>query len=171
MLIKLDSKGPAFFKQERLGQFGKRFYMYKFRSMEQDAEEQLVLLKHQNETNEGMFKIYNDPRITNVGKFIRKYSIDELPQLLNVLKGEMSLVGFRPPLERELKSYKTWHYIRFASRPGLTGIWQTSGRSEIKDFDTVIEMDYRYANNWNLILDFKLLYKTIPVVLSGENAA
>ncbi|MDD3013493.1 MAG: sugar transferase [Candidatus Gastranaerophilales bacterium] len=171
ILIKIDSKGPVFFKQERLGQFGNKFYMYKFRSMEQNAEEKLIMLKNQNETNEGMFKMYDDPRITRVGKFIRKYSIDELPQLFNVLIGEMSLVGFRPPLERELKSYKTWHYIRFASLPGLTGIWQTSGRSKITNFDLVIEMDYKYANNWNLLLDFQLLYKTIPVVLTGENAA
>jgi lipopolysaccharide/colanic/teichoic acid biosynthesis glycosyltransferase len=171
ILIKIDSKGPVFFKQERLGQFGKKFYMYKFRSMEVDAEDKLNMLKAHNETNEGMFKMYDDPRVTRVGKFIRKYSIDELPQLFNVLIGDMSLVGFRPPLEDELNSYKTWHYIRFASLPGITGIWQTSGRSRITDFDKVIEMDYRYAQTWNIAMDFKLLYKTIPVVISGKDAA
>lgn len=170
-LIKLDSRGPVFFKQERLGQFGKKFHMYKFRSMVPDAEEKLVTLLEHNETNEGMFKMTEDPRVTKVGKFIRKYSIDELPQLFNVLIGDMSLVGFRPPLESELNSYKTWHYIRFASLPGITGIWQTSGRSRIKDFDKVIEMDYKYAQTWNISLDLKLLYKTIPVVISGKDAA
>jgi len=171
IVIKLDSKGPVLFKQERLGQFGEKFYMYKFRSMVLDAEKRLEQLKDLNETNEGMFKMSDDPRITRVGKFLRKYSIDELPQLYNVLKGEMSLVGFRPPLEKELKSYKTWHYIRFAALPGLTGIWQTSGRSSITDFDEVIEMDYRYANTWSILLDFKLLIRTVPVVISGKDAA
>jgi lipopolysaccharide/colanic/teichoic acid biosynthesis glycosyltransferase len=171
LIIKIDSKGPVLYKQERLGQFGKKFYMYKFRSMVVDAEDMLDNLKNHNQTNEGMFKMYDDPRITKVGKFIRKYSIDELPQLYNVLKGEMSLVGFRPPLEEELKSYKTWHYVRFAFLPGLTGVWQTSGRSKITDFDKVIEMDYKYVNTWNILLDLIILLKTIPVVILGKDSA
>lgn len=168
--IKADSKGPILFKQKRIGLHGKEFYMYKFRSMYIDAEQKLEeLLKH-NETNDLMFKMENDPRITKVGKIIRKLSIDELPQLLNVLKGEMSLVGPRPPIRRELSDYENWHYLRFGTLPGLTGVWQVSGRSKIKDFNTVVKMDYNYIKKWSFLLDMKLLLKTVPVVLSGEGA-
>ena len=170
--IKLESKGPALFKQKRVGRFGKEFYMYKFRSMDLNAEDRLKDLLKYNETNEGMFKMADDPRVTKVGKFIRKYSIDELPQLINVIKGEMSLIGPRPCLSRELKTYKNWHYVRFATLPGLTGLWQVSGRSSIKDFDKAVSLDYQYINNWNIGLDISILFRTIPAVLfPGKTAS
>ena len=171
VLIKFDSKGPVFYKQKRVGLCGKEFEMYKFRSMRKDADKELDKLKDRNETNELMFKIFNDPRVTKIGKFIRKYSIDELPQLFNVLKGEMSLVGPRPPLPGEVQHYEKRHYLRFATVPGLTGLWQVSGRSNVKDFDTVLQMDYSYINCWNLLMDFEILFKTVPVVLFAKNAA
>ena len=169
--IKIDSRGPILFKQKRIGRFGKEFYMYKFRSMYEDAEEKLEELKKHNQTNELMFKMFNDPRVTKVGRFLRKYSLDELPQLLNVLNGEMSLIGFRPPLPNEVKKYKDWHYVRFAMLPGLTGPWQVSGRSNIKKFDDVINLEYEYTKNWSIIKDLQILAKTIPVVLLGKDAA
>ena len=171
MAIKLDSRGPVLFKQKRVGYKGKEFYMYKFRSMKINAEEELKHLKDKNETCNIMFKLFDDPRVTRVGKFIRKYSIDELPQLINVLKGDMSLVGFRPPLTTEIEKYKDWHYLRFLSMPGLTGVWQVSGRSNIKDFNRVIEMELNYIKKWNFLLDIKLLFKTIPVVIFGKDTA
>ena len=169
--IKLCSRGPVFFKQKRIGKHGKEFFMYKFRSMEINAEERLKELEKYNQTNELMFKMFDDPRITKVGKFLRKYSLDELPQLFNVLKGEMSLVGFRPPLPSEVAEYKSRHYIRFATMPGLTGPWQVSGRSNIKNFDEVRNLEYEYTKNWSLFQDVKILFKTIPVVLLGKDAA
>jgi len=169
--IKLCSRGPVFFKQKRIGKHGKEFFMYKFRSMEINAEERLKELEKYNQTNELMFKMFDDPRITKVGKFLRKYSLDELPQLFNVLKGEMSLVGFSPPLPSEVAEYKSRHYIRFATMPGLTGPWQVSGRSNIKNFDEVINLEYEYTKNWSLFQDVKILFKTIPVVLLGKDAA
>jgi len=169
--IKLESDGPILFKQKRIGKHGKCFYMYKFRSMYKDAEKQLESLKKYNETNELMFKMFNDPRVTKVGKFLRKYSLDELPQLINVFKGEMGLIGFRPPLPSEVENYKSWHYTRFASLPGLTGPWQVNGRSNIKNFDDVVILEFEYAKNWNLLKDIEILAKTIPVVLAGKNSA
>lgn len=169
--IKLESEGPIFFKQKRIGLYGKEFYMYKFRSMKQDAEQSLDLLKEKNETNKIMFKMSEDPRITNVGKFIRKYSLDELPQLFNVLKGEMSLIGPRPPLPDEVAKYEDWHYIKFSTYPGITGLWQVSGRASIKDFNLVIKLDFKYAENWNLVQDFRILLKTIPVVIGAKGAS
>ncbi|HEY9744735.1 MAG TPA: exopolysaccharide biosynthesis polyprenyl glycosylphosphotransferase [Oculatellaceae cyanobacterium] len=169
--IRLDSEGPILFKQKRIGLNGKRFYMYKFRSMYPDAEDRLAALLEHNEIKSGMFKMKNDPRVTRVGRFLRKYSLDEFPQLINVLRGEMSLVGPRPPLERELKDYKEWHYVRFSVLPGLTGEWQVNGRSSIDSFDDVVNLDFRYIRSWNLWLDFKILLKTIPVVLLGKDAA
>ena len=171
LLIKLDSPGPILFKQKRMGRNGKEFYIYKFRTMHQDAEERLKELLKYNETNELMFKMANDPRITKVGKFLRKYSLDELAQLINVLKGEMSLVGFRPPIPREVENYKRWHHLRFKSMPGLTGPWQVNGRSSIKSFDKVVELEINYNFNWSLLKDFDILFKTIPVVLFGKDAA
>lgn len=171
LAIRMESPGPIIYKQKRIGIHGQKFNMYKFRSMRQDADAMLTTLLDQNETNPGMFKMFNDPRVTRIGRFIRKYSIDELPQLINVLKGDMSLVGPRPPIERELQHYKNWHYFRFATLPGLTGIWQVSGRSRIKEFDTVVRMDYQYINEWNLGLDIKLILKTFPVVLCGMDTA
>lgn len=169
--IKTTSRGPLFFKQKRIGQHGKSFYIYKFRSMSIDAEEKLESLKKYNQTNELMFKMFDDPRITKVGAFLRKHSLDELPQLFNVLKGEMSLVGFRPPLPSEVDKYKNWHYVRFAMKPGLTGPWQVSGRSKIKKFDEVVNLEYKYIQNWDLAKDIKILFETIPVVLLGSDAA
>lgn len=169
-LIKADSKGSALFKQERVGFRKKTFHMYKFRSMVEDAEEQFENVKSLNHSNPVMFKAKTDPRITRVGKFLRRSSLDELPQLLNVLRGEMSLVGPRPPLMRELPGYKHWHFIRFSKTPGLTGLWQVSGRATIKDFDQVVGLDYKYIKNWNLMQDIKIICKTIPVVISGHGA-
>lgn len=169
--IKLESDGPIFFKQKRIGQHGKEFYICKFRSMYKDAEKKVEELQKYNQTNELMFKMYDDPRITKVGKFIRKYSIDELPQLFNVLKGEMSLVGFRPPLPSEVSKYKDLYYVRFAMMPGLTGPWQVSGRSKIKEFEDVVNLEYEYAKNWSLLKDIHILMKTVPVVLFGKDTA
>ncbi len=169
--IKLESEGPVIYKQKRIGLRGQEFNMYKFRSMRNNADQELERLLQQNETNDGMFKLFNDPRVTRIGRFIRKYSIDELPQLFNVLKGDMSLVGPRPPIEREVRCYQNWHYLRFATLPGLTCIWQVSGRSNIKEFDTVVRMDYQYIQDWNLLLDFKLIFKTFPVVILGKDTA
>jgi len=170
-LIKLDSEGPVFYKQKRIGLFGREFEMYKFRSMKKNADREFEKLKALNETNELMFKIFDDPRITKVGKFIRKYSIDELPQLINVLKGDMSLVGPRPPLPREVQYYEERHFKRLSTVPGLTGLWQVSGRSNVKDFDTVLKLDTAYIQGWNLLMDFKIILKTFPVVLFAKNAA
>lgn len=170
ILIKLDSKGPVMFEQERIGYKEKRFNMLKFRSMVVDAESQFEKVQALNETNHIMFKSKDDPRITRVGKFLRKSSLDELPQLFNILKGDMSLVGPRPPIERELVNYEKWHYVKFLRPQGLTGLWQVSGRAEIKDFDDVIHLDYQYNKNWNILTDIKIILKTIPVVLSAKGA-
>lgn len=171
LAIKLESKGPVFFRQTRLGANGKRFEMVKFRSMYVDAEARLNELLEQNQTNGAMFKMEDDPRITRVGAFIRKYSIDEFPQLINVLRGEMSLVGPRPPIERELAAYEPWHYVRFSTKPGMTGEWQVSGRSEITSFDKVVALDFRYIFNWSLLRDVRILFKTIPAVLAARGAS
>lgn len=170
VLIKLDSKGPAIFNQERVGYKQKRFNMYKFRSMVIDAEAQFEKVKSLNTTNSVMFKSDDDPRITKIGKFIRKYSLDELPQLFNILMGDMSIVGPRPPLPRELKNYEKWHYVKFLRPQGLTGLWQVSGRASITDFDQVINLDYEYIKNWNVLLDCKIIAKTVPVVILAKGA-
>lgn len=160
--IKLDSKGPVIFKQERVGKNGRHFYMYKFRSMCQDADAMKAQLQQQNEMGDGlMFKIKDDPRITKVGKFIRKTSIDELPQFFNVLLGTMSLVGTRPPTLDEVAKYETEHWRRLSIRPGITGNWQVSGRSNIKDFEDVVALDTQYIDNWSIWLDLKILVKTV----------
>jgi lipopolysaccharide/colanic/teichoic acid biosynthesis glycosyltransferase len=171
LIINTTSKGGVFFKQKRIGLNGKPFYMLKFRSMYADAEARLQEVLGQNETNGGMFKMKNDPRVTPIGRFIRKYSLDEFPQLINVLRGEMSLVGPRPPLERELEAYKPWHYVRFSTLPGLTGAWQVGGRSSITTFDDVVKLDFGYIKRWSVITDLVILAKTIPVVLFGKDAA
>lgn len=170
ILIKLDSKGSILFIQERIGHKEKRFNMLKFRSMVVDAEKQFENVQALNETNHVMFKSKDDPRITRLGKFLRKSSLDELPQLFNILKGDMSIVGPRPPLERELVNYEKWHHVKFLRPQGLTGLWQVSGRSEITDFDDVIHLDYQYNKNWNLLTDVKIILKTIPVVLFAKGA-
>lgn len=169
--IKFESPGPIFFRQKRVGKYGEIFKIWKFRSMYTDAEARLSELLAHNQTNNVMFKMENDPRVTKVGRFIRKYSIDELPQLFNVLTGEMSLVGPRPALPREVEAYKPWHYVRLASTPGLTGAWQVSGRSTIKDFEDVVKLDFKYIHNWSLFQDIAILFKTVPVVLYGKDTA
>lgn len=169
-LIKLDSKGPVLFSQVRVGKNGRRFKIYKFRSMYQDAEERKAELMDQNEMSGGMFKMHNDPRITRVGKFIRKTSIDELPQFWNVLKGDMSLVGTRPPTVEEFEGYTMAQRKRICIKPGITGLWQVSGRSSITDFDKVVELDCEYIDNWSLARDIKIILKTIWVVIFGKGA-
>ena len=168
--IKLDSPGPVLFSQIRIGRNGRRFKIYKFRSMYVDAEERKKELEKQNEMQGLMFKMENDPRITRVGKFIRKTSIDELPQFYNVLKGDMSLVGTRPPTADEFEKYNQYYRRRISMTPGLTGMWQVSGRSEIEDFDDVVKYDLQYIDNWSLTLDIKILFKTIWVVLAGRGS-
>lgn len=170
LAIKLDSKGPIFFCQTRIGKNGRRFRIYKFRSMYIDAEERKKQLIAQNEMTGFMFKLKDDPRITPVGKFLRKTSIDELPQFYNILKGDMSLIGTRPPTQDEFEEYSPYYRRRLSMTPGLTGLWQVSGRSEIKDFDEVVKLDLEYIDKWSLSLDIKILFKTIIVVLFGKGA-
>ena len=168
--IKLNSKGPVIFKQVRIGRNGRRFYMYKFRSMYLDAEERKMELMKQNEVQGLMFKMEHDPRITPVGRFLRKTSIDELPQFFNVLKGDMSLVGTRPPTVDEFEQYSLHYRRRLSITPGLTGMWQVSGRSNIKDFDEVVRLDLKYIDHWTLSLDIKILLQTVGVVLFGRGS-
>ncbi len=170
LAIKMDSAGPVFFSQVRIGKNGRRFKMYKFRSMYVDAEERKKELMNRNEVQGLMFKMENDPRITKVGKFLRKTSLDELPQFFNVLKGDMSLVGTRPPTEDEFEQYSIRYRRRLSITPGLTGMWQVSGRSDIKDFDEVVKLDLQYIDNWSLTLDFKILFQTVGVVLFGRGS-
>lgn len=168
--IKLDSPGPVFFGQTRIGKNGRKFTFYKFRSMYVDAEERKKELLAQNEVKGPMFKIEGDPRITRVGKFLRRTSIDELPQFWNILKGDMSLVGTRPPTEDEFERYELQHKGRLSMTPGLTGLWQISGRSSIKDFDEVVRLDMEYIDNWNISKDIKILLLTVKSVLTGRGA-
>ena len=177
-LIKLSSPGPVFFKQKRIGKNGRVFEMYKFRSMYMDAEERLQELQEQNEMQGLMFKLENDPRIIGsekgpgrgIGNFIRKTSLDEFPQFWNVLRGDMSLVGTRPPTLNEYEQYDFHHKIRLSMKPGITGLWQISGRSDITDFDKVVELDTAYIENWTLVLDMKILCKTVAVVLGRKGS-
>ena len=168
--IKLDSPGPVLFSQTRIGRNGRRFKIYKFRSMYLDAEERKKELEQQNEMQGLMFKMENDPRITKVGKFIRKTSIDELPQFYNVVKGDMSLVGTRPPTADEFEKYNQYYRRRISMTPGLTGLWQVSGRSEIENFDDVVKYDLEYIDGWSLTLDVKILLRTIWVVIAGRGS-
>ena len=168
--IKLDSPGPVIFSQTRVGRNGKRFKFYKFRSMYIDAEERKKDLMKQNQVNGLMFKMDDDPRITKVGKFIRKTSLDEFPQFWNVLKGDMSLVGTRPPTEDEFQHYNEYYRKRLSIKPGITGLWQVSGRSDIKDFDEVVKLDIKYIDNWSITEDFRILLKTIAVVFKHKGA-
>ena len=171
VLIKLeDPKGKVFFAQERNGRYPKTFKMYKFRSMVHNAEDLLKDLMDRNEQTGPVFKINDDPRITKVGKFIRKTSIDELPQLFNVLKGDMSLVGPRPPIPHEVEQYNSYQMQRLAVKPGLTCIWQVSGRNNI-GFDEWVEMDIEYIKTRNLWLDIKLIFKTVGVLFGDDNAS
>ena len=169
--IKIDSPGPVLFKQTRVGQNGRQFRIYKFRSMYIDAEERKKELMAQNEIGGGvMFKMKDDPRITKVGKVIRKLSIDELPQFFNVVQGTMSLVGTRPPTLDEVEKYKRNQWRRISIKPGLTGMWQVSGRSKVQNFDDIVELDTEYIDNWSLWLDIKILLKTVVVLLKHNDA-
>lgn len=168
--LKLESPGPLFFRQRRVGLNGRYFYIYKLRSMYVDAEERKKELMAQNEIDGLMFKITDDPRITRVGRFIRRTSIDELPQFFNVLRGDMSLVGTRPPTVDEYERYESHHKRRLSMKPGITGMWQVSGRSEIENFEDVVRLDVMYIDNWSLWLDIKIICKTIMVVLGGYGA-
>ena len=165
LAIFIESPGPIFFKQIRIGKNGREFYIYKFRSMYPDAEERKAALMQQNEMDGLMFKMTDDPRVTKVGKFIRKTSIDELPQFFNILIGQMSLVGTRPPTKDEFTQYNMYYRRRLSIKPGLTGMWQVSGRSDIQDFDEVVRLDLQYIDNWSLTLDIKILFQTVFVVL------
>jgi exopolysaccharide biosynthesis polyprenyl glycosylphosphotransferase len=170
VLIKLDSPGPVFFKQERVGLHKRRFQLIKFRTMTEGAERQQQLLEHLNEADGPVFKIKDDPRITRVGKFLRRFSIDELPQLFNVLKGEMSLVGPRPLPVRDVQRIALqWHKRRLSMKPGVTCLWQVNGRSDVS-FDHWVRMDLEYIDKWSLGLDLKILLRTIPTVLKGAGA-
>ncbi|MEA3305942.1 MAG: sugar transferase, partial [Candidatus Omnitrophota bacterium] len=168
-LIKLTSPGPVFFAQKRVGRNGRRFILYKFRSMYYGAQKKLTELERLNEASGPVFKIKNDPRITLAGRFLRKFSIDELPQLFNVFMGDMSIVGPRPPLSREVQKYEPWQRRRLSMRPGLTCLWQVRGRNKIA-FEEWMKLDLKYIDNWALWLDFKILVKTIPVVIFGIGA-
>jgi exopolysaccharide biosynthesis polyprenyl glycosylphosphotransferase len=169
-LVKTDSRGPVFYVQKRVGFKGKKFNFYKFRSMISGADRMRVELSEKNEVKDGViFKIKEDPRVTRVGKVLRKYSLDELPQLINVLRGEMSIVGPRPPLADEVEKYSPAHMQRLSIRPGMTGLSQIRGRSELT-FQRWVKWDLWYINNWSIGLDLRIILRTIPAVLKGEGA-
>lgn len=169
LIIKLDSKGPVFFKQKRCGRSGKYFNMLKFRSMVADAHLMKKNMQRENQATGLIFKIKYDSRITKVGSILRKYSLDELPQFFNVLKGDMSLVGPRPPLPGEVKNYNDWHMNRLSIKPGITGVWQIEGRSDLS-FEEMVNLDVKYIKNWTLWFDVVLLLRTIPAVISKRGA-
>ncbi|MBL0058304.1 MAG: exopolysaccharide biosynthesis polyprenyl glycosylphosphotransferase [Elusimicrobia bacterium] len=169
ILIKLDSPGPVFFRQERVGYKGKNFKIFKFRSMSTDAEDRLEELRHLNERPGPLFKIKKDPRITRVGRWIRRLSVDEIPQLFNVLAGDMSLVGPRPQLPKEAESNDEWARKRLNVLPGISGLWQVSGRAQLS-YEEMIELDVFYIEHWSPGLDLKILLKTIPTVFGRQGA-
>lgn len=169
ILIKKESKGPIIFSQDRVGKDNTRFKMYKFRSMVQNAEELKEKLQEQNEMSGPMFKMKEDPRVTKIGKFIRKTSIDELPQLINVIKGDMSLVGPRPSLPKEVEQFESWMMERLDVKPGLTCYWQVSGRNNI-DFEDWMKLDIKYVREKSILTDIKLIFKTVFVLFGDENA-
>jgi exopolysaccharide biosynthesis polyprenyl glycosylphosphotransferase len=169
-LVKLTSAGPIFFRQQRVGLHGKRFHMLKFRSMVVNAEELKAKLLSRNEQTGPVFKMKHDPRVTPLGRILRKYSIDELPQLVNVLRGDMTLVGPRPPVPQEVAQYEPWQHRRLSVPPGLTGLWQVSGRNEI-GFQDWMYLDLQYIDHWNLGRDLNLLLRTVPVVMSGKGSS
>jgi len=170
--IKLTSPGSAFIKQERVGRFGRPFYFYKFRSMRVDAEDLRETLEEHNDHDLDVpliFKMRNDPRVTRIGSFLRRSSLDELPNLFNVLRGEMSIVGPRPPLPREVAHYTAYHMQRLSTTPGMTGLWQVRGRCELA-FDQMVDLDLEYIRNWSLLGDFGIILRTPLVVLGGKGA-
>jgi exopolysaccharide biosynthesis polyprenyl glycosylphosphotransferase len=168
-LIRLSSPGPAIFRQERCGLNGRRFEFYKFRSMCKNAEDMKDRLAHLNARDGVVFKIPDDPRLTPLGRYLRKFSIDEWPQLWNVLRGDMSLVGPRPAIPSEVDQYERWQRRRLRMRPGLTCLWALSGRDNV-DFETWMKLDMQYIDNWSLALDWKIMLRTIPRVLTGRGA-
>ena len=167
--IKLDSAGPVFYRANRVGRKGRHFTCYKFRTMCQNADVLKESLQHQNERDGVLFKISNDPRVTRVGRLLRKYSLDELPQLYNVLRGDMSLVGPRPPIASEVEQYDISHLRRLDVLPGMTGLWQVEARQD-PSFDSYISLDTAYVENWSLWLDLKILARTVSVVISGTGS-
>ncbi len=171
VLVKLDSPGPIFFRQKRIGLHRKEFLMWKFRTMITDAEKVQASLEAKNEMKDGVFfKMKNDPRVTKVGSFLRRYSLDELPQLFNVLVGEMSLIGPRPLPMRDVEKFQTKHFIRQEVLPGITGLWQVSGRSNIDNFDDVIKLDMNYIENWSMLLDLRIFLRTFKAILLKSGA-
>jgi lipopolysaccharide/colanic/teichoic acid biosynthesis glycosyltransferase len=171
VLVKLDSRGPVVFRQERVGQGGRLFMILKFRTMEEGAEGQRDgLLSHSIYRDPRLFKDPSDPRVTRLGRWLRRTSLDELPQLANVLRGEMSLVGPRPPLPSEVALYEGRHYARFDVKPGMTGPWQVTGRNEVTDFERVVVLESEYIHKWSLGLDLAILLRTVPVVLKMRGA-
>jgi exopolysaccharide biosynthesis polyprenyl glycosylphosphotransferase len=169
LAIRIDSPGPIFYTQRRVGRHGKLFNCYKFRSMVVGAEEMQTDFEALNEASGPLFKLRNDPRRTRVGRFLRRYSLDELPQLVNVLRGEMSLVGPRPNLPEEVNQYQEWHKRRLSVSPGITGLWQVSGRSDLT-FDEMVLLDIYYVENWNLFLDMSILLRSVPAVIRARGA-
>ena len=169
-LVRLTSPGPPIYRQLRCGLNGRRFWLYKFRSMHQDAEQMRQSVEHLNEMDGPVFKSSRDPRVTSIGRFLRKTSLDELPQLLNILKGDMSFVGPRPPLPEEVARYEKWQRRRLRMKPGLTCLWALAGRNQL-NFAQWMQLDMEYIDNWSLALDFKILLRTIPRVLSGRGAS
>lgn len=179
LLIKLTSQGPVFYSQLRIGERGEVFTLYKFRTMRQGADDAIhreftrsfiegrMSNSSLDEKSPSVYKLTNDPRVTSIGNFLRKTSLDELPQFINILKGEMTIVGPRPPLQYELEYYEEWHKLRLEVRPGLTGLWQVSGRSSVP-FNEMVKLDLYYIEHWTLLLDFKIMMRTIPVMLFGS---
>jgi exopolysaccharide biosynthesis polyprenyl glycosylphosphotransferase len=167
LLIKLGSKGPVFFRQERIGLRGRKFRLFKFRTMVVDAEQQLKKLQQQNEADGPVFKMKDDPRITRIGKFLRKTGLDELPQLLNVIRGEMSLIGPRPPLEHEVNQYERWQLRRLSVKPGITCTWQIVPDRHDVSFEEWMRLDLNYIDNWNLRKDFGLFFKTVKTFFTA----
>ena len=170
LAIKITSKGPVFFNQVRVGKNGKRFVIYKFRSMSADAEQKKKALEEYNQCDGAVFKMKDDPRVTNIGKLMRKLSLDELPQMINVFKGEMSLVGTRPPTPDEVGKYQKWHHRRISIRPGITGLWQVSGRNKITNFDEIVKLDLKYIDSWSIQKDIKIILKTVLVLFERDSA-
>lgn len=168
LAIKLDSPGPVLYSQIRCGLNGDRFRIWKFRSMVTDADEMKKLVK--NEASGHIFKNKNDPRVTRIGQFLRRTSLDELPQFWNVLRGEMSLVGTRPPTPDEVENYSSYHRKRMLVKPGITGEWQANGRSSVEDFDQIVDLDLSYQTKWSVVYDLTLIFKTIQVVLARHGA-
>ena len=169
LAIKLDSPGPIFYLSNRIGKKGRGFRCIKFRTMVEDAEDRKADLLHMNERDGVLFKVSNDPRVTRLGRLLRKYSIDELPQFWNVLRGEMSVVGPRPPLGDEVKEYKLSHLRRLEVTPGITGLWQVQGRQD-PSFASYVSLDMRYIDNWSIWMDFAIIFRTITVVLAGTGS-